>query len=96
MTTGVSRRSSLLTAVLLAPASLWYLLLLVAPILIVVVFSFGNSGPTGGYAGGFTTDNYGELIAKNDLNEPCNAAPAISNGQLFIRSDQALWCIGGK
>jgi spermidine/putrescine transport system permease protein len=65
MTTGVSRRSSLLTAVLLAPASLWYLLLLVAPILIVVVFSFGNSGPTGGYAGGFTTDNYGELIAKN-------------------------------
>jgi outer membrane protein assembly factor BamB len=35
-----------------------------------------------------------ELVSKNDLNEPCNAAPAISNGQLFIRSDQALWCIG--
>ncbi len=65
MTTQVSRRSSLLTVVLLAPASLWYLLLLVAPILIVVVFSFGNSGTTGGYAGGFTTDNYGELIANN-------------------------------
>jgi ABC-type spermidine/putrescine transport system, permease component I len=59
-----SRRSSLLTGVLLLPASLWYLLLLVAPIIIVVVFSFGNSGSTGGYAGGFTTDNYGDL-AKN-------------------------------
>jgi spermidine/putrescine transport system permease protein len=60
----VSRRSSLLTGVLLVPASLWYLLLLVAPIIIVVVFSFGNSGTTGGYAGGFTTDNYADL-AKN-------------------------------
>ena len=64
MTNRVSRRSSLLTGVLLVPASLWYLLLLVAPIIIVVVFSFGNSGTTGGYAGGFTTDNYADL-AKN-------------------------------
>ena len=65
MTARVSRRSSLLTGVLLLPASLWYLLLLVAPIIIVVVFSFGNSGATGGYAGGFTTKNYGELVARN-------------------------------
>jgi spermidine/putrescine transport system permease protein len=65
MTSAVSRRASLLTVVLLAPASLWYLLLLVAPIAIVVVFSFGNSGATGGYAGGFTTDNYGDLLANN-------------------------------
>ena len=64
MTARVSRRSSLLTGILLLPASLWYLLLLVAPIIIVVVFSFGNSGATGGYAGGFTTDNYADL-AKN-------------------------------
>ena len=64
MTNRVSRRSSLLTGVLLVPASLWYLLLLVAPIVIVVVFSFGHSGTTGGYAGGFTTDNYADL-AKN-------------------------------
>jgi spermidine/putrescine transport system permease protein len=65
MTARVSRRSSLLTGVLLLPASLWYLLLLVAPIIIVVVFSFGRSGPTGGYAGGFTTDNYADLVSKN-------------------------------
>ena len=30
----------------------------------MVVFSFGHSGTTGGYAGGFTTDNYADL-AKN-------------------------------
>jgi spermidine/putrescine transport system permease protein len=64
MTARVSRRSSLLTGVLLLPASLWYLLLLVAPIIIVIVFSFGESGPTGGYAGGLTTANYADL-AKN-------------------------------
>ena len=55
MTARVSRRSSLLTGVLL---------LLVAPIIIVIVFSFGESGPTGGYAGGFTSVNYADL-AKN-------------------------------
>jgi spermidine/putrescine transport system permease protein len=65
MTTRVSRRSSLLTGVLLVPASLFYLLLLVAPIVIVVVFSFGFSGKTGGYAGGFTTANYADLLANN-------------------------------
>jgi spermidine/putrescine transport system permease protein len=65
MTARVSRRSSLLTGVLLLPASLWYLLLLVAPIIIVVVFSFGHSGVNGGYAGGFTTGNYADLVAKN-------------------------------
>ena len=65
MTARVSRRSSLLTGVLLLPASLWYLLLLVAPIIIVVVFSFGNPAKNGGYAGGFTTDNYADLLAKN-------------------------------
>jgi spermidine/putrescine transport system permease protein len=64
MTARVSRRSSLLTAVLIVPASLWYLLLLVAPIIIVVVFSFGQRGATGGYAGGFSTANYADL-AKN-------------------------------
>jgi spermidine/putrescine transport system permease protein len=64
MTARVSRRSSLLTAVLIVPASLWYLLLLVAPIIIVVVFSFGQRGTTGGYAGGFSTANYADL-AKN-------------------------------
>ncbi len=37
-----------------------------------------------------------ELISKNDLGEPVSASPAISQGQLFIRSHKALYCIGKK
>jgi outer membrane protein assembly factor BamB len=34
-----------------------------------------------------------ELLARNDLGEPCNASPVLSDGQLLIRTDQNLWCI---
>jgi outer membrane protein assembly factor BamB len=33
-------------------------------------------------------------LATNDLGEKINATPAVSNGQLFIRTWQALYCIG--
>src|SRR5262245_3158304 len=51
-------RSGLVTTGLLAGASLWYLLLLVAPLAIVILFSFGERSKIGGYAGGFTLDNF--------------------------------------
>lgn len=37
-----------------------------------------------------------ELIAQNDLGDASgiNASPAVSNGQLFIRSNRYLYCIG--
>lgn len=35
-----------------------------------------------------------ELVAKNELGEACNASPIFCNGQIFIRSDVHLWCIG--
>ena len=54
-------RAGLLTAVLLAPASLWYLLLLVLPMAFVVVFSFGEKAKNGGYAPAFKLDNYGQV-----------------------------------
>jgi spermidine/putrescine transport system permease protein len=53
-----SMRSALLTTFLLLPAGLWYLILLVAPLVIVVVFSFGQRARNGGYGGGFSLDNY--------------------------------------
>jgi hypothetical protein len=34
------------------------------------------------------------LLARNDLSEPLYAAPAVSNGALFLRTHQHLWCIG--
>lgn len=51
-------RSNLLTAILLLPAGLWYVVLLVAPLVIVFVFSFGTRAQNGGYAPGFVLDNY--------------------------------------
>jgi outer membrane protein assembly factor BamB len=36
-----------------------------------------------------------ELVSENKLGEPANATPAISNGQVFIRTEGHLWCIGG-
>lgn len=35
-----------------------------------------------------------EVVAKNDLGEECRATPAVSDGQLFVRSAKHLWCIG--
>jgi outer membrane protein assembly factor BamB len=34
------------------------------------------------------------VLARNDLGEKCFASPAISNGQIFIRADKHLFCIG--
>jgi len=35
-----------------------------------------------------------ELVAKNALGEPCRASPAVSRGQIFIRTASHLYCIG--
>jgi hypothetical protein len=35
-----------------------------------------------------------ELVAKNPLGEEVRASPAVSRGQIFIRSLHTLWCIG--
>jgi outer membrane protein assembly factor BamB len=35
-----------------------------------------------------------QQVARNELNEFCYATHALSNGQLFIRTDKHLYCIG--
>ncbi len=35
-----------------------------------------------------------ELVAKNTLHEECYASPAISRGQVFLRTSKNLYCIG--
>jgi outer membrane protein assembly factor BamB len=35
-----------------------------------------------------------KVLAKNPLDEPVQASPAIARGQLFIRTQQRLYCIG--
>ena len=37
-----------------------------------------------------------EIVASNALGEPVSASPAISQGQIFIRTHHALYCIGRK
>lgn len=44
------------------PAGLWYLLLLVTPLVIIVIYSFGTRAPLGGYSPGFTLDNYATVF----------------------------------
>jgi spermidine/putrescine transport system permease protein len=59
-------RSGLLTTALLFPAGLWYFVLLVLPLTIVVIFSFGTRAKNGGYLPGFVFDNYIRAIEKSD------------------------------
>jgi outer membrane protein assembly factor BamB len=37
-----------------------------------------------------------ELVSVNSLREPSNSSIVPSNGELFIRTHKALWCIGEK
>jgi spermidine/putrescine transport system permease protein len=62
-----SVRSALVTALLVLPASAWYLILLVTPLVIVVVMSFGNKGKFGGYEPGFTLVNYADALDPNRI-----------------------------
>jgi spermidine/putrescine transport system permease protein len=55
-------RGGWLTTGLVLPAAAWYLILLVIPLAIVLIFSFGERGATGGYGGGFTLDNYASVL----------------------------------
>lgn len=37
-----------------------------------------------------------EILAENALNDYCLSSPAVSDGQIFIRTTQHLWAIGKK
>ena len=37
-----------------------------------------------------------EEVSRNDLEQTCNATPAFSDGEIFIRTHDALYCIAGK
>jgi spermidine/putrescine transport system permease protein len=53
------------TAMLLLPSTLWFLLLLVMPFIVVLVFSFGERGAAGGYEAAFTFEQYLNLPARS-------------------------------
>ena len=53
-----------LTATLLAPTSLWFLVMLIFPLIVILIFSFGERAAVGGYAGGFTLEQYANLPSR--------------------------------
>jgi spermidine/putrescine transport system permease protein len=48
----------------LLPAAAWFITMLVLPLIVVFVFSFGTRGPAGGYAPAFNLDNFMNLGAR--------------------------------
>ena len=49
---------------LLMPAATWLLVMLVMPLAVIVVFSFGERAPAGGYVPAFTFEQYANLPAR--------------------------------
>jgi spermidine/putrescine transport system permease protein len=60
------RNATLLTGLLILPASIWYVFLLVAPLAIVVLMSFGDKARNGGYIPAFSLDNYARVLERPD------------------------------
>jgi spermidine/putrescine transport system permease protein len=53
-----------LTAALLAPTSMWFVFMLIFPLIVILVFSFGERAAVGGYAAGFTLEQYANLPSR--------------------------------
>jgi len=49
---------------LLAPAGTWFLVMLVVPLTVVLIFSFGERAPAGGVVPAFTFEQYANLPAR--------------------------------
>jgi spermidine/putrescine transport system permease protein len=78
-------RSGLLTAGLVLPASLWYLVLLVIPLGIVVVMSFGEKSRLGGYDPAFTFANYADAL------DPARISPFVTS--IWLAVSGTLLCL---
>jgi spermidine/putrescine transport system permease protein len=59
-----SKSNNWLTAVLLAPTTLWFVFMLIMPLVVILIFSFGERAAVGGYGGGFTFEHYANLPAR--------------------------------
>jgi len=59
--TGRFNKGRWLTGALLAPTSAWFLFMLIMPMVVVAVFSFGERSLEGGYVASFTFDQYANL-----------------------------------
>ena len=83
---GRSRGGRWLTAALVLPAAAWYVVLLVVPLAVIFVFSFGKRATTGGYAGGFSLDNYAAVLE--------NSGPFVTSLTLSISGTLLCLLVG--
>jgi spermidine/putrescine transport system permease protein len=60
-----TKHSRGLTALLLAPAGVFLFFLLVLPMIVMLIYSFGIRAPEGGYQAAFTFDNYLNLPSRS-------------------------------
>jgi spermidine/putrescine transport system permease protein len=58
------RHGNRVTAMLLLPTTLWFLLLLIMPLIVILVFSLGERAPAGGYQAALTLEQYANLPAR--------------------------------
>ena len=68
---------------LLAPASAWFLVMLVLPLSVVFIFSFGERAPSGGVVLAFTFEQYANLPAR---------WAAFKNTMTLAPEDTAFYC----
>ncbi len=59
-----SKKGTWLTAALLAPTALWFLVMLVFPLVVVVVYSLGERAAVGGYVASLTLEQYANLPSR--------------------------------
>ena len=60
----VSKPNHWLTAALLMPTTMWFLFMLILPFIVILIFSFGERAAVGGYAAGFTFEQYANLTTR--------------------------------
>ena len=56
-----SKPNHWLTAALLMPTTMWFLFMLILPLIVILIFSFGERAAVGGYAASFTFEQYANL-----------------------------------
>jgi spermidine/putrescine transport system permease protein len=83
---GRARAGRWLTAALVLPAAAWYVVLLVVPLAVILVFSFGKRATTGGYAAGFSLDNYAAVLE--------NSGPFVTSLTLSISGTLLCLLVG--
>lgn len=86
------RRQRLVTLLLLLPATAWLVVLLVLPLAVVLVFSFGERGPAGGWQPALTLAQYANLPARlTAFLNTLTLAPAGTLATLLVAYPLAWW-----